>query len=206
MAQHFVLYVGRDKKDRDMYCPGSLVCLALVDKIEPAIPVQDCSILLQTQVLPPWLNGTPILMDKTDPVPARGTDAVRVLQAHLKQQMQSAVSRAPSPLPPPPPKPRTAGLSSRMTPTNTRQPATKPRDEPQGALEVQRGGGDMSTGADVFFENADLEVDMMPSDTMQNGQSSNAPLKDSKITEDDLQQFMEARKNSPAAAAPQQTA
>ena len=56
-----VLYVARDRDDASSYCPGSIVCISLVDKLgNDAVQIQNCDILRQTSPLPDWLDGTPI--------------------------------------------------------------------------------------------------------------------------------------------------
>lgn len=83
----YILYVGRDKDDVDEFCPGSLVCLCLVEKLSSVeIQVQDCSILRQTSELPGWLDGTPMLINERERVPLRGKDAINILRNMLKLQ------------------------------------------------------------------------------------------------------------------------
>ena len=76
-----VLYVAHDKDDPSEMCPGSTVCLALVNEIkEGYINVQDCDILSQTKALPDWLNGTPIVINDEDGIAHRGKDAIKKLR------------------------------------------------------------------------------------------------------------------------------
>lgn len=73
-----VLYIAHDLTDNDEMCPGSTVCISIVDKIEEGlINVQDCDILRESKDLPEWLNGTPILVDDNEGVPHKGKDAVK---------------------------------------------------------------------------------------------------------------------------------
>lgn len=177
-----VLYVGRDRDDPSEYCPGSLVCMTIAEKLDNVeIQIQDCNILRQSQQLPEWLNGTPILVERADPRPLRGTDAVRFLQSLLRQQ-ERVVEPAPTKKAPP------RGAMPRMEPQTTRQPG-KPRD-------VER-------SSEQFSEAVDEESEDEPMDTMTNG-ASNAQIRDDKVTEQDLQRYMEARKQSSASAPVQQ--
>ena len=176
-----ILYVGRDNETVSSYCPGSLVCMAILEKLHADIQVQDCHILRESTVFPEWLNGTPIFIDRDVGVPLRGKEAVRHLQALLKeeeeamkyeeqQQQLKAKAKAPS-----------QGASPRMAQPvpPSRQPA---EEEP---LEVNA-----------------IDSGEEPMDAMANG-AGNAPLRDDKVTDDELQRFMEARKQSPATASAQ---
>ena len=86
-----VLYVGSDKYDHDMMCPGSMICLALAEQIpDESVSVQNCDILRTTDniSLPDWLNGTPIFINEDEGIPYRGRDAVNQMKRLL-----SSVSR-----------------------------------------------------------------------------------------------------------------
>ena len=178
-----VLYVGRDSEDPDAFCPGSITCMALVEKIEHDITVQDCSILRETQALPEWMDGTPIFVDRANPTPLRGTDAVLMLQSIVKTQEKKTAPQAERRQP--------AGAAAhRMQPLNTRQPGNKapvPQQQPTSSFSEDENGADE------------------PLDTMANGSTANAPIRDDKVTDDDLAKFMEARKHSPATATPTAT-
>jgi hypothetical protein len=77
-----VLYVAHDLYSENDMCPGSTVCLSIMEKIEEnLINVQDCDILKQSKDLPKWLNGTPILVDDEDSIVYRGRDAIK--QMHI---------------------------------------------------------------------------------------------------------------------------
>lgn len=183
-----VLYVGRSKQDPTEFCPGSLVCIALLEKLDEQIEVQDCSILRQSQELPDWLNGTPIFIDRNNPEPKRGSDAVRALQ-HLVASQGSA-SKATQ---------RNAQVSqqssgnTRMQPELTRMPGN-PREN------ITR------------HEPAESNTDVLPfggfddddkMDATSNGAQPNAPISNEKITEQDLQAYMQMRNSSPASASSQ---
>ena len=80
-----VLYVAHDSEDNDQMCPGSTVCLSIVDKVEEGlINIQDCDILRESKQLPSWLNGSPILVDDKEGIPHRGKEAVK----HLREIAQ----------------------------------------------------------------------------------------------------------------------
>lgn len=192
-----VLYVGHDNTEQNEFCPGSTVCMALVEKISTTIRVQNCDILCQHQDLPEWLNGTPILIDDVTQEPYRGTQAVRVLQKILKME-EAARARKAEKIdrpPPPPQKPVTAARTvahapPRMDPAQTRQPS----------LERQAG---TSVPQEQAVESAMLDEEELDTaqDATANGSVENVPVGSGKIDDNDLQRFMEARKNSPASAA-----
>ena len=187
-----VLYVGRDRANPESFCPGSMVCMSLVEKIQLPIQVQDCSVLRRHQRMPDWLNGTPIYVDQsTDATPLRGTDAVRALQTILSSQLPTEEENDP----PPPPQ---SSAVPRMQPMATREPSARPpRPDivPPPVSNKQR----------EVVRPDDAADDDLPPDTMANGTTSNAPMRDGKVTDDDLQRFMEARKQSPASAQPSST-
>ncbi len=179
-----VLYVGHDRRNSLEYCPGSLVCLSLVEKISTDIQVQNCSILRQSTALPDWLNGTPIYVDQgMNSGPLRGTDAVKALQELLEMEKRDEVQEDTLTARPPSMKQRPQGAMPRMEPLMTRQPSERPKERYQETVQVP-----------------EPPIDDEAPDTMENG-ASNAPISDSKVTDDMLQRFMEARKNSPASAA-----
>ena len=186
-----VLYVGRDRDEPTEFCPGSIVCMSITEKLETPITVQDCSILRKTQTLPEWLDGTPIYIDQADPLPYRGTDAVRMLQAI---QRTETTTRREAPEPPAAPPPASRGAPRMEPPKQTRQPAETKRRDP-----------DQPLPPDASLDDAgEYDSEALPPDTMANG-ASNAPLRDDKVTEEDLQRFMEMRKQSPAAPPPPNT-
>lgn len=188
----YILYIGRDKEDLSQFCPGSLVCMSLVEKLQSKVQVQDCHILQQSRQLPSWLNGTPILVERNNAVPLRGTTAVRTLQELLKEQRESSHATAQQTAHMQKPQ----GAMQRMQPQATRQPGAKEslqehRAEMQQQMQQQQ----------RQLQNDESEEDE-PLDTMANGQ--NAQLRDDKVTENDLQRYMEQRKQSPASASPPQ--
>ena len=140
-----VLYVAHDLSDSDEMCPGSTVCLSIVEKIEEGlINVQDCDILRESKELPEWLNGTPILVDDNEGVPHKGKDAIKKLRL--------------------------------IASTNPRKVKASSRTQSIGPPES---GGDL---------NDDFRLDVQQVEEPSSG----------KVTEQDLQRYMEARNSSPA--------
>lgn len=179
----YVLYVGRDKHRPADFCPGSLVCLSIVEKIQQSdidVQVQDCTILKQSQQLPDWLNGTPILVCRGEDLdPQRGRAAVdALLELRRRQESGAALGRqkAPSSSRPPP---------ARIEAVQTRQHAAQadlPPEPPMGFAD------------DNVFEDEE---------EMVGGSSSvNAQIRSDKVTEEDLQKYMQQRNLSAASAVP----
>ena len=197
----FVLYVGRDKDDPSEYCPGSLVCMSLVEKIEEDIQIQDCNILKSSQALPSWLNGTPILISRKDPEPHRGTEAVRVLQFMLREQQRNPGSNNydeeshRETVPRVTTRQQQNAAPPRMMPGQmTRQPSEKRQlAEPHRHLTTQ---------GDPIRPDVHDGEDEEAMDTMANGAATqyNSNIRDDKVTEQDLQRYMEARNASAASA------
>ena len=81
-----VLYVAHDIEDHEMMCPGSTVCLSLMENMkDDVINVQDCDVLRKSKVLPDWLNGTPIVIDENEGVAYKGRKAIKKMRS-LQQQ------------------------------------------------------------------------------------------------------------------------
>lgn len=199
----YVLYVGRDRENPEEYCPGSLVCMTLAEKLfDIEITIQDCSILRVSKALPDWLNGTPILVDRRDPTPLRGTDAVRALQSILRAQERQSdsrrddddeendASRRPSA--------KAQGAIPRMQGQMTRQPSEK-RTPRSAAPPQQRQPppSDYVETPDAYTPEDDGEM----MDATANGIAGNAGISDGKVTDQDLQKYMEARNASAASQA-----
>ncbi len=82
MSSHYVLYVGHDNRNPSNFCKGSMSCMQhLTELPDDLIHIQDVDILRQKQKLPSWLNGTPILVDKTTLQKYKGTAAVNKLES-----------------------------------------------------------------------------------------------------------------------------
>ena len=73
MAREYVLYVGREG---DAFDAGSTVCLALLDKLEHDVDVQDATVLRRSLSLPHWLTGTPFLVEDRLSMRWKGSDAI----------------------------------------------------------------------------------------------------------------------------------
>lgn len=76
----YSLYVAPDRNVPERLCPGSSLCVPLVDQLPLGyVSVINCS--SRTASLPPYVTGTPVLVSETAEV-YNGRDAVAQLQ-HL---------------------------------------------------------------------------------------------------------------------------
>ena len=183
-----VLYVGHDQYEPSEYCAGSTVCMALVEKLSNPIRVQNCDILRRHQELPDWLDGTPILIDEEDQHPLRGTQAVRYLQACLRREEKMQMERAQAP------------PVTQQQHVATRPMSHAPRMQP---AQTRQQKPDAPSNPEMVVESAMLDSEQIDTaqDATANGAGmENIPLGTGKVDDNDLQRFMEARKNSPASA------
>lgn len=195
-----VLYVGQDATNPNDYCPGSVLCLACVQQLRSTkINVQDTSVLRQRTSLPAWLNGTPLLIDDQGGRPMRGMEAYRYLQSLVQQESTDTATRRRRP-------PRAAMKATapppmaRIDPSMTRQPAAKqqPPRIPHGDVrdfELAENGGD--------DDQAMSDEDGLQDATMHGSAASS--FSNDKVTENDLQRFMQQRNASPASATQSQS-
>lgn len=154
-----VLYVAHDKYESTAMCPGSTVCLSLIDKL-PAktVSIQDCDILRETNTFPEWLDGTPIFVNEHEGVPYRGRDAIR--------KLRDLVEYAPLDTP------------EAIEPSNTPNKRVEHPDHP----------------SQVHHLDDHFKMDV----------TVNEETKSEKITEADLQKYMELRNQSKASQQPAQ--
>lgn len=196
-----VLYVAHDHLDPDELCPGSLLCREVVKKLDAEIVVQNCDLLRSEKNLPEWLNGTPILARDDGSLPLRGREALQHLRLMLREQERVGSSSA-----------------AKSVPTEGRRPK-------RGTGETQRrpDGDDLQTrvrSASLVASDAakpvsaarheaksfafDEQEDEGPLDTLANGSvGANAPIGTGKISDEDLQRYVNARNQSPASANPE---
>lgn len=78
----YILYIAPDVHDASRFCPGSRAAVDLMEeRAMDGVLVQNVQVLRQRGAkLPPWLSGTPTLVDKAQSVAFKGTQAVRRLQ------------------------------------------------------------------------------------------------------------------------------
>ncbi len=102
----FVLYVNRDKSNIDEFGVGSQCCMDCFKQMDSSvITVQDLSVLQRSKVeLPRWIDGAPILVDRSTNSVSRGTEAIRDLQRAARSHPQpkaTAPEKRVDSLPPP---------------------------------------------------------------------------------------------------------
>jgi len=174
-----VLYVGSDLNEEDAMCPGSTVCLALAEKIpDEMLSIQNCDILRKTTIeFPDWLNGTPILINEEEGIPHRGTDAIRKMREVIKEHEKNANS------------------GHRRQKNNSSDQSREPQSSQKGqGQRVQNAQKAQDSPAQSLDDHFIMEV------------SPQTETRTDKVTEQDLQKYMEMRNASPASAQPQQPA
>jgi len=168
--------------------------MSLVEQLPASekIVVQDCDILRKSKQIPEWLDGTPILIDDTDQIPRRGTKAVRYLQELLATADDDE-----------PESPKTAPrASSNHGPTNRIQSEpTQGRgtsDEPD-MFGVTLGSKPQPQPQKFKHDLSDDEDnDSLLFTSSSTPSMENANIKAEKVTEQDLQKYMEQRNSSKA--------
>ena len=186
-----VLYVGSDKYDNELMCPGSMICLALAEQIpDEIVSVQNCDILRKTDniSLPDWLNGTPIFINEDEGIPYRGRDAVNQLKRVLSSVLQkNKTSREPIQM----------SMGQQMQPSmgQQMQPTMSQQMQPTMSQQMQPSMGQTSANTEKDSLEDHFKMDVVVQDEEP---------RSGKITEQDLQKYMELRNNSPASAQPPQ--
>ena len=89
--EEFVLYIAKDKKNKNEYCRGSAMCLKIAELLPSnIINVQDCDMLREKNVkLPIWLNGTPIIVSKESGDIYKGSVALKYLRELLEEYSET---------------------------------------------------------------------------------------------------------------------
>ena len=174
-----VLYVASDKQYKKVMCPGSTVCIALAKDIpENMLSIQNCDILKQsTQEIPDWLDGTPLLINEKEGIPYRGREAINKMH-ELINLIKSRPKKRREP---------ESQLTSQQNSNQTLQNSSQTLQE--SSIDIQPSNNGQSSLDDHFKMDVQPQLEETRSD---------------KITEQDLQKYMELRNASPASAAPPQ--
>ena len=68
-----ILFVAADHAQPDRKCPGSRACIRVVSQSKLDVQVQDVADAIDIDgELPPWFDGTPILLDEVSGAKGRG--------------------------------------------------------------------------------------------------------------------------------------
>lgn len=177
-----VLYVATDKMDEQSLCPGSTVCMSLVEKLGTNVQVQDCDILKQQTKLPSWLNGTPIFINQEEGVPYRGYDAIKKLREMVRLENERAKTQQ-----------VTSTAEKGQMETHMARNALPAQQHP--SMQMSPPKEVKPTPPTDKVEDDPFQMDVQPFDE--------STTSSGKVTEADLQQYMERRKQSPAEANPQ---
>lgn len=167
-----------------MFCPGSLVCMALAEKLQPHVTVQDCSVLRESQRLPAWLNGTPLYVDEEDAIPRRGRDAIAYMsEMHREWKKTQATVPGTPRRPAAIVRPEAVAFSPVAAPSATPEFQQEEHAGPIDIFENPSGQDPGEGGADPF-EN--------PAGHLHGAQATIAD--NGKVTAADLEKFMQGRK------------
>jgi len=171
-----VLYVASDKYDNKVMCPGSTVCISIAKEIpENVLSIQNCDILKQsTQEIPEWLDGTPLLINEEEGVAYRGREAISKM--HELANIMKRKTR----------KRETKQVPQNQVPQNQAQNQVPQNQVAQN--QVHDFNPQENSSLDDHFK---MDVQPQLEETRTD-----------KITEQDLQKYMELRNASPASAAP----
>ena len=176
-----ILYVASDKDNPTELCPGSIVCVNISEKLpEDFLQIQNCDVLRQKNAeLPDWLNGTPIFINSDEEVPYRGKDAIKKLQAifrnyehHLKQQETANMK---------------SQISNNSKSHRSQQQQQQRQYEPQQQRQKEESHAQFSLNEESLDDAFKINADPNAMETSSG-----------KITEQDLQKYMEQRNQSKA--------
>lgn len=174
-----ILFVAADHAQPDRKCPGSRACIRVVSQSKLDVQVQDVADAIDIDgELPPWFDGTPILLDEVSGAVYKGSKALHVLESAADDSPAAGDARrrptaAPDPLPAPAPM---------RTP-----PAEDDAGWPQGQLPDGLKG--CAESDDAFAPISDV------------GDGDGRSARDDKVTEQELQAFISARNASVSNAA-----
>lgn len=79
MPRRFMIYIGSDRDGSGRFCPGSRECVGLIrasSSLSRMTRIENVDIIRRENIpIPPWLDGTPILVDTVLKLILRGTVA-----------------------------------------------------------------------------------------------------------------------------------
>ena len=161
-----VLYVAHAVHDEDALCKGSTLCVNIAKSMHKRdmVAIQNVDILRKKQPLPSWLNGTPILVDRTTNMIYKGTNAINEMK-RLKMASSEEIE---------------VEIQSQPQVIQTRGEVKR---QPEKEEEMGYAHEEDDRPVDVF--QMDREAAMAAEEA-----------RSSKVTEEDLQKFMEARERS----------
>jgi len=203
-----VLYVGRDASGGEA-CPGSRRCLALVDAQCIPCTVQHVENLYEAGVeIPDWLDGTPVLVDAATRQAFKGSKAVAFLEGAARASAEAeaaAAAEAEAEAEAARAAVATAGRAARAArAAGAAAAAPAPRaaapraaappaalgeggesDESDEGDKADAWGRTLSTGAGAGLGSRPGQGPPPP--------TPNEPSRDGKVTEDEVQRYIEAR-------------
>lgn len=189
MATH-VLYVASDKSNPSQMCRGSSQCISVAKhpSLKQNVLIQNVDILRRKQPLPSWLNGTPILVDRTTNQIIKGSPAIDTLK-----DMQRQVSSQENEI--------FVEVHGKPGPSSS---ARDDRVENSGRRDELQPTPPSARGPTVDLPNVETmgyahEEDSPPSDLFSidtEAARASESARSEKVTEEDLQRLIEAREKS----------
>lgn len=77
----FVLYIAQSRRNHDEFCPGSKAAIEAAHAAQSSVLVQNVDVMIERGVeLPPWLDGTPILVNTEARQALKGSAAIAYLR------------------------------------------------------------------------------------------------------------------------------
>ena len=180
MDREYVLYVGRSADDPSRACPGSAVAAMLVEQVRDAVHVQDTEELLRRGKLPPWLDGTPVLVHRASRYAFKGSSCLTQLQAVAEERRSAS-------------RPRTS-----FADPGSKAPAAPPDPEPVGFA-----SGDPMQAQLERFESFDPVETPSVGSAGGGGEREGVRLGEGKVTERALEEYMRLREKTAPKGPPQ---
>lgn len=189
MATH-VLYVASDKSNPSQMCTGSSQCISIAKhpSLKQIVLIQNVDILRRKQPLPTWLNGTPILIDRSTNQIIKGSPAIDTLK-ELQRQISSQDSEI------------FVEVHDKPGPSSS---ARDERVENSGKRDESKLSAPGNKGPSVELPNIETmgyahEEDSAASDLFSidtEAARASESARSEKVTEEDLQRLIEAREKS----------
>lgn len=127
----YILYVARQHGNANVYCHGSQACISQLEGAASIAHIQDIDILAEHEELPPWLNGSPLLVDTKTSDKFRGTEAVEVIRKLVSDTRSAHVAARGS---------SSVANYARTQPPNVTRDAKVTEDDLQRYIEMRNNG------------------------------------------------------------------
>lgn len=191
MASH-VLYVASDRLNPSQMCRGSSKCMSIAKhpSLKQSVLIQNVDILRKKQPIPPWLNGTPVLIDRTTSQIIKGSPAIDTLKEML-QQVSSQNNEIYV---------EVTGEAASPVSRDERLENSSRRDNLQASLSASNNKGPTVDLPNIETMGYAHEEDGPPADLFtidsEAAKAASESGRSDKVTEEDIQRLIEARERS----------